>query len=326
MADLNPAPGGGRRDPPPLGNLDRAPAGSFQANCTPNGELGVAARRRARLHLSTSSVPQGQSREPSPFTGWDTDAFPAEHDLFGTSLGGQGNVGAFSQNANGGQSPSAVSSHSSRICQELEQEGGGTVPLRGRGPIPPVSPGSDSGGAVAACGTVGALGRLVPTCHIVLSCVGAFGFPPLSVPRDAWCPFGHVCFLGLLVPMLSCLPVWRSDAGSDLSEWGGIDGEFRFEPPPALGPPIELRLERQAPRPEAEPHQLDWDGAEQFRAGAQPRLPVVPSPRRITSMEDGGRAAVRYGDHTQRRSRSAEPMNVDPVLASSSRSRIEPLI
>ncbi|KAJ3816093.1 hypothetical protein F5880DRAFT_1619801, partial [Lentinula raphanica] len=32
------------------------------------------------------------------------------------------------------------------------------------------------------------------------------------------------------------------------------------------------------------------------------------------SLEDGGRDAVRYSDHTRRRSRSVEPMSVDPVF------------
>ncbi|KAJ3720064.1 hypothetical protein C8R42DRAFT_108418 [Lentinula raphanica] len=142
-------------------------------------------------------------------------------------------------------------------------------------------------------------------------------------------------------------PSSPESVGSDLSEWGGIDGEFRVLTHPTLGTPFELRPTQPAapsPRPHfALPPQSQVPReAEQFRAASrsqsrQDHLVVdtspdhekamrshvvpVPVPRRLASQEDGGRATVRYRDHSRRRSRSAEPMEVDPgVGGRSSRS------
>ncbi|KAJ3816265.1 hypothetical protein F5880DRAFT_1619552 [Lentinula raphanica] len=174
MADLNPAPGVGRGDPPPLDPLDQASAGGFQANRALNGEQGVAARQRARLQLSVSSSQRGPTRLPSPCTGWDTDAFPADSDLFGEDLGDLGSANAFPRPGRGRESPPVVPSHSARFHPDFELEGGGTDRLQGRGPIPLSSPGSD----VWMLGTFGA-----PFCLVIASGTSGALCEPLSCCR-----------------------------------------------------------------------------------------------------------------------------------------------
>ncbi|KAJ3751595.1 hypothetical protein EV360DRAFT_89579 [Lentinula raphanica] len=136
MADLNPAPGVGRSGPPPLGTLDQAPLGTFQANRALNGEQGVAARQRARLRHSASTAP---TRVPSPHE-WDPDAFPMDHNLFGEDLRGHDGMDTIQRHPVGGELPFAGSA---RLCQNFGLEGGGTVIPRGLGPVPPRSPVSD---------------------------------------------------------------------------------------------------------------------------------------------------------------------------------------
>ncbi|KAJ3974046.1 hypothetical protein EV361DRAFT_947378 [Lentinula raphanica] len=136
MADLNPAPGVRRSGPPPLGTLDQAPLGTFQANRALNGEQGVAARQRARLRHSASTDP---TRVPSPHE-WDPDAFPMDHDLFSEDFRGYSGMDTIQRHPVGRDLPFAGSA---RLGQNFGLEGGGTVILRGLGPVPPRSPVSD---------------------------------------------------------------------------------------------------------------------------------------------------------------------------------------
>ncbi|KAJ3838722.1 hypothetical protein F5878DRAFT_158914 [Lentinula raphanica] len=136
MADLNPAPGVRRSGPPPLGTLDQAPLGTFQANRALNGEQGVAARQRARLRHSASTAP---TRVPSPHE-WDPDAFPMDHDLFGEDFRGYSGMDTIQRHPVGRDLPFAGST---RLGQNFGLEGGGTVILRDLGPVPPRSPVSD---------------------------------------------------------------------------------------------------------------------------------------------------------------------------------------
>ncbi|KAJ3758804.1 hypothetical protein EV360DRAFT_70011 [Lentinula raphanica] len=337
MADLNPAPRAGGVGPPPPVNLDPAPAGSFQANRALNGERGVAARQRARMRHRNSGVSSSSrgSARVSPQFGWETDAFPADSDIFGAPTAGpdETELPQF-------QSP-GVASHSARFRRDSGLEGGGTGVSRGRGPVPPSSPDS-----VALFGTFGALGVCwdgwCPRC-----CVPQGQLVPVSVSLGLLVPAvivfigtvgAHVWFLGLLVPTFV---FWDY---SDFSEWGGIEGEVRIHASPALGPPIELRSTRVVSAPQlpalvAEP--AASREVEQFRAAsrsqsrqevlasvespghekvARTRFAAVPSPRRVASQEDGGRAAVRYSGHLRRRSKSADPMDVEPVSGGRSRS------
>ncbi|KAJ3816284.1 hypothetical protein F5880DRAFT_1619528 [Lentinula raphanica] len=205
MADLNPAPGVGRGDPPPPVPLDQAPAGSFQANRALNGEQGVAARQRARLRHSASSARQASGRDSPSHGAWDPDAFPTDLNLFGTDSGGHGVGGASQQSSGGGESPPRMSPHSTRVCLEPGLEGGGATFPRGRGPLLPTSPASTG-----------------------------------------------------------------SDASSDLSEWGGVEGEFRVAASPALEPPFQLRpaLSREPQFTTSAP-QSRRDQVEQFRSDSR---------------------------------------------------------
>ncbi|KAJ3824526.1 hypothetical protein F5880DRAFT_367661 [Lentinula raphanica] len=134
-------------------------------------------------------------------------------------------------------------------------------------------------------------------------------------------------------------PIWPcspDSTDSEPSEWGGIDGEDCFLDPPALGPPFELRSTR-----DHVPSSQRPDEAEQFRTASrsQRRLSLSaveespthekvtrarflagPSPHKVQSQEDGGRAAVRMTDHTRRRSRSLEPMDIDHGIGGRARS------
>ncbi|KAJ3966256.1 hypothetical protein EV361DRAFT_872543 [Lentinula raphanica] len=356
MAELNPAPRVGRGDPPPLGPLDQPPAGAFQANRALNGEQGVAARQRARLRLSASSAQQDLARVPSPHAGWDPDAFPTDLDLFGTELGGLSGGNLFQDHQGGGESPPPVASHSARVRQDFGLEGRGASFPRGRGPIaPPASPDSSGGfGSSVTC----FWGRLVPqrclfpgTFGARCCCYGTFGarrfvlgrLVPVVVFLGRLVPSS--VFLGRLVPIgvvSGTIGARCSEVDSDLSEWGGIEGEIRLSPSPALGPPIELRSERRgaqfvpvappvvhteveqfrtASRSQSRQEGVDWERSPVHGKIPQSRLAAVPSPRRVMSLEDGGRPAVRYNDHTRKRSRSVEPMDVDLVVAGGSRTR-----
>ncbi|KAJ3730740.1 hypothetical protein C8R42DRAFT_637409 [Lentinula raphanica] len=280
MADLNPAPRAGGVEPPPPVNLDPAPAGSFQANRALNGKRGIAARQQAPHTAGPDETELPQFQSPG------------------------------------------VASHSARFRRDSGLEGGGTGVSRGRGPVPLSSPDSMVGALVVACpGTVGAR---VGFCW------------------DCWCPLS-LCSLGLLVPVL-CDDLWSRRVlaafvcwHSDFSEWGGIEGEVRVHASLALGPPIELRSTRVVSAPQlpalvAEP--AASREVEQFQAAshsqsrqevlasvespdhekvAQTRFAAVSSPHCVTSQEDGGRAAVRYSGHLRRRSKSADPMDVEPV-------------
>ncbi|KAJ3715042.1 hypothetical protein C8R42DRAFT_779243 [Lentinula raphanica] len=130
------SPGVGRSGPPPLGTLDQAPLGTFQANRALNGDQGAAARQRARLRHSASTAP---TRVPSPHE-WDPDAFPMDHDLFGEDFRGYSGMDTIQRHPVGGELPFAGST---RLGQNFGLEGGGTVILRGLGPVPPRSPVSD---------------------------------------------------------------------------------------------------------------------------------------------------------------------------------------
>ncbi|KAJ3840490.1 hypothetical protein F5878DRAFT_68930 [Lentinula raphanica] len=121
------------------------------------------------------------------------------------------------------------------------------------------------------------------------------------------------------------------------SEWGGIDGEDRVLDPPALGPPFELHSTREPAFSSQPPNE-----AEQFRTASrsQSRLSLSavaespnhekvtrtrflagPSPRKVQSQEDGGRPSPRLADHTRRRSRSLEPMDMEVVHGVGDRTR-----
>ncbi|KAJ3737919.1 hypothetical protein EV360DRAFT_91097 [Lentinula raphanica] len=300
------------------------------------------------------------------------DAFPTDLDLFGTDSGGHGVGGASQQSSGGGESPPRMSPHSTRVRLEPGLEGGGATFPRGRGPLLPASPASTGELSCPVCVAfvtrfvaldhptqdVGwcvlvfsafAAGRVVPGFCLGLVVPGVLGTSGAQFVRDGWCP---VC-LGRVVPLV-LFPLGRlvpgccvvsplgllvpacSDASSDLSEWGGVEGEFRVAASPALEPPFQLRpaLSREPQFTTSAP-QSRRDQVEQFRSDSrsqrrrehgddgespthvklpQPRLLVAPSPRQGTSLEDGGRDAVRYSDHTRRRSRSVEPMSVDPVF------------
>ncbi|KAJ3748258.1 hypothetical protein EV360DRAFT_76252, partial [Lentinula raphanica] len=340
MAELNPAPRVGRGDPPPQGPPGLPPAGSFQANRALNGELGVAARQRARLRLSASSAQQDLARVPSPHAGWDPDAFPTDLDLFGTELGGLSSGNMFQDRQDGGELPPPVSSHSARVRQDFGLEGRGASFPRGRGPIaPPASPDS-SGRLVPAAVVMGRLvpidvflGQLVPV-GVFSGTIGAHRCRSGTIGAHRCCSGtigAHHCCSGAIGP--------HSGAESDISEWGGIEGELRVVAPPALGPPIELRSDRRGVPLEPVVLPLVRSEVEQFRTASRSqsrqegvdceqspahgkvphsRLAANPSPCRVMSLEDGGRPAVRHNDHARRRSRSVEPMDVDPVIAGGS--------
>ncbi|KAJ3751689.1 hypothetical protein EV360DRAFT_89471 [Lentinula raphanica] len=280
MADLNPAPGVGRSGPPPLDSLDQAPAGSFQANRALNGERGVAARQQARLHHRFSGG-SATSREPvraSPPFDWDPDAFPADSDLFGSTSTGTRRLGPLQSHMRDDRSSLDVPPHSARVRHDSGLEGGGADVPRGRGPVRPSSP--DSTAALAFCVIV------------------------------------------FFTPVADSVFV----VDSEPSEWGGIDGEDRVLDPPALGPPFELHSTCEPAFSSQPPNE-----AEQFRTASrsqsrlslsavaeslnhekvtQTRFLAGPSPRKVQSQEDGGRPSPRLADHTRRRSRSLEPMEV----------------
>ncbi|KAJ3816440.1 hypothetical protein F5880DRAFT_1619319 [Lentinula raphanica] len=370
MADLNPAPGVGGGVPPPSASLDRAPAGTFQANRALSGEQGVVARQRARVRhaaLGAGTAPREPLGVLSPH-GWDSDAFPADHDLFGDDSGGLGGVDAFQRHPGGGESATLGASHSARSSRDLEPEGGGAAAPRGRGPIPPSSPASaGSCGSemlvfvpnpgllvpvVVSCGSATLVfvpnpGLLVPVvvCSSSLRrwCLG-LGLWDLWCPQllswDDWCPLFAVSY---------CVPWSGADTGwvlgSDLSKWGGIEGEFRVLTPPVLGPPFELHpASATAPVLRGDPScaPASQSGVEQFRAASRSqsrqeqalledspshdkavfsRLGGFPFPHRVASQEDGGRAAIRFGDHIRRRSKSLGRMEVDPIAVGSSQPR-----
>ncbi|KAJ3967107.1 hypothetical protein EV361DRAFT_953504 [Lentinula raphanica] len=381
MADLNPAPGVGRTVPPPSGNLDQAPAGTFQVNRALNGEQGVASRQRARARQSALTSGVAPNRVLSPL-GWDSGAFPADHDLFEDDLVSPGGENEPQHGLGGGVSPPAISSHSAHFLRDSELEGGSAAAPRGRGPVAPGSP--DSAGeslsflassAMGCCLGVGSprwrvccaaltrsprSGHLVPVVACVDRALGTTGalrvcllsgtFGALAASGDVWCPWDCWC--------PCCLPgvrqCWSVSLGavltdvcsflwflvSDLSEWEGIDGELRVFAPPVLGTPFELRPAK--PTEDVQYAFPPVSMAEQFRAASrsqsrQERLHPVespthekvvrsqmvpaPSPRRVVSLEDGGRSAVRHGDHTRRRSKSMDRMDVDPVVGGGIRSR-----
>ncbi|KAJ3765766.1 hypothetical protein FB446DRAFT_829186, partial [Lentinula raphanica] len=311
LADLNPVPRAGQDGPPPLGTLDRAPAGSFQSNRPLNGERGVAARQQARLRNSVSSVQPESAPRSSPRE-WDSNAFPTDLDLFGEDTGGGRDSSSALRHPGGRALPSRGSPHSARPRHGFGSEGRGAGVSRGEGPIAPDSSGSDGAPPVWWCGS----------------------------PQGSSALRGGV-MLGLLVPWL--------DSESGHSEWGGIVGELRVYGPPPLGPPIELRSTRVDVPAHSESRHVPVGqqrafatGVEEYRSTSRSQSrqehlelmespahekvgrlhpAVVASPRRMMSLEDGGRATVRYGDHSRRRSKSAEPMDVDPGAAGGNRTR-----
>ncbi|KAJ3966958.1 hypothetical protein EV361DRAFT_871992 [Lentinula raphanica] len=218
MADLNPAPGVGRGGPPSLGFLDQAPTGTFQANRALNGEQGV---------LGSGSV----HCEPDPVSsplGWDSDAFPTDHDLFGDDCAGLGDAGAHHARPGGGESPPISSSHSAPFVHETGLEGGGTAAPRRSGPVPPRFPDS----AVAPLPGILAARVDVERGSEALVSLMRLGqlVPIVRVSRDDWCPF---CCWDFWCPLSVCYtPGTIGARWSDTSEWGGIEGEFRFLTPP----------------------------------------------------------------------------------------------
>ncbi|KAJ3754236.1 hypothetical protein EV360DRAFT_87012 [Lentinula raphanica] len=170
LADLNPVPRAGQDGPPPLGTLDRAPAGSFQSNRLLNGVWGVAARQQACLRNSISSVQPESAPRSSPRE-WDSNAFPTDLDLFGEDTGGGHDSSSALRHPGGRGLPSRGSPHSARPRHGFGSEGRGAGVSRGEGPIAPDSSGSDGAppvwwcgapqGSSALCGGV-MLGLLVP--------------------------------------------------------------------------------------------------------------------------------------------------------------------
>ncbi|KAJ3776961.1 hypothetical protein FB446DRAFT_813303, partial [Lentinula raphanica] len=365
MADLNPAPGVGRDGPPPSGSLDRAPAGSFQANHALNGEQGVAARQRARARqsgLGLGSATGVPSRPPS-LQGWDSEAFPADHDLFDDILGVPGSINTSQHGSGGGAPPPAVTSHPARQPSSLGLEGGeASVPrLLGRGPIAPSSPDSVSelyfvfivgrpavsprmlaawvAVRVRASASLVTLvspvlvGHMVPIDMLLYASPWGSGATGLD-GWDIWCPrVGRDSGVPVLVvAQLHGLLLYYD---SDASEWGGIEGEVRVLQSPLLGPPFEFRPAlsqrqeqssgveqfRETSRSQARSEQLALVESPSHEKVVRSRLTTVPSPRHVFSQEDGGRATVRYSDHTRRRSRSVDPMDADRGVVGGSRTR-----